>query len=83
MPIIFQYLSMSDNDSGYIDWTLTPFQLEKFQLKISQYVCYIIWEGHFTKTIAARLLKLIVLYIRIDESVWHLNAEPKFLEQGL
>ena len=43
-----------------------------------QYVCYIIWESHCTKIIVARLLKLIVLYIRIDESVWHPNTEPKF-----
>ena len=59
-------------------WTLTPFQMEKFQLKVSQYLCYIIWESHCTEIIVARLLKLIVLYIRIDESVWHPNTEPKF-----
>ena len=68
----------SDIDPGYIHWTLTLFQSEKFQLKFSQYVCYIIWESHCTKIIVARLLKLIVLYIRIDESVWHPNTEPKF-----
>ena len=44
----------------------------------SQYVCYIIWESDCTKLIVARLLKLIVLYIFIDESVWHLNTEPNF-----
>ena len=42
------------------------------------YVCYITWESHSTKIIVARLLKLIVFYIRIDESVWHPNTEPKF-----
>ena len=47
----------------------------------SQYVCYIIWESHCTKIIVARLLKLIVLYIRIDESVWHPNTEPKFFRR--
>ena len=57
---------------------INSFQLEKFQLKVSQYVCYIIWESHCTKIIVARLLKLTVLYIRIDESVWHPNIEPKF-----
>ena len=68
-----------DTDSGYIYWTLTLFQLKKFQLKVSpQYVCYIIWESHCTKIMVARLLKLIVLYIRIDESVWHPNTEPTF-----
>ena len=44
----------------------------------SQYVCYIIWESHCTKIIVARLLNLIVLYIRIDESVWHPNTELNF-----
>ena len=51
--------------------------MEKFQLKVSQYVCYIIWESHCTKIIVARLLKLIVLYICINESVWHPNSDPK------
>ena len=74
----FSVILESDIEPGYIHWTLTPFQLEKFQLKFSQYVCYIIWESHCTKIIVARLLKLIVLYIRIDESVWHPNTEPKF-----
>ena len=68
----------SDVDPEYIHWTLTPFQLEKFQLKVSQYVYYIIWESNCTKIMVARLLKLIVLYIRINESVWHPNTEPKF-----
>ena len=35
-------------------------------------------ESHYTKIIEVRLLKLIVLYICIDESVWHPNTEPKF-----
>ena len=68
----------SDIDPGYIHWTLTPLRLEKFQLKFSQYMCYIIWESRCTKIIVARLLKLIVLYICIDESVWHSNTELKF-----
>ena len=49
----------------------------KFQPKVSQYVCFIIWKSHWTK-IVPRLLKLTVLYIRIDESVWHPNTEPNF-----
>ena len=57
------------NQPGYIHSTLTPFQLEKFQLKFSKYVRYIIWESHCTKILVVRLLKLIVLYIHIDESV--------------
>ena len=52
--------------------------MEKFQLNVSQYVCYIIWESHCNKIIVARLLKLVVLYIHIDKSVWHPNTEPKF-----
>ena len=44
-------------------------------------VCYIIWESHCTKIIVDTLLKLIVLYIRIDESVWHPNTEPKFFRR--
>ena len=73
----FSVILESDIDPGYIHWTLTPFQLQKFQLKVSQYVCYIIWESHCTKIIVVRLLRLIVLYIRIDKSVWHPNTEPK------
>ena len=67
----------SDIDSEYIYWALTPLQLEKFQLKFSQYVCYIIWKSHCTKIILARLLKLTVWYICIDELAWHPNTEPK------
>ena len=52
--------------------------MAKFQQKASQYVCYKIWESRCTKIIVSRLLKLIVLYIRIDESVWHPNTEPNF-----
>ena len=52
--------------------------IEKFQLKVSQYVCYIIWESRCTKFIVARLQKFRVLYICIHESVWHPNTEPKF-----
>ena len=74
-------LITSDMDPGYIHWTLTPFQLERFQLKVSQYVCYIIWESQCTEIIVARLLKFIVLYIRIDESVWHPNTKPKFFRR--
>ena len=37
----------------------------------------ITWRSHCPK-ILDRLLKLIVLYICIDESVWHPNTEPKF-----
>ena len=75
--IFFSVILESDIDTGYIHWRLTPFQLEKFQLKLSQYVRHIIWESHCTKIIVGRLLKLTVLYIRIDESVWHPNTEPK------
>ena len=35
-------------------------------------------RSHYTKIMVARLLKLIVLYICIDESVRHPNTEPKF-----
>ena len=51
--------------------------MEKFQLKFFQYMCYIVWESHCTKIIVARLLKLIVLYIGINESAWDPNNEPK------
>ena len=54
---------------------------EKFQLKVSQYVCYIIWESQCTEIIVVRLLKFIVLYIPIDESVWHPNTKPKFFRR--
>ena len=30
------------------------------------------------KIIVARLLKLIVLHIRVNESVWHANTKPKY-----
>ena len=61
-------LVTSDIDPAYINWALTPFQLEKFQLKVSQYVCYIIWESHCTKIIVARLLKLLQgLYKDLDQ----------------
>ena len=40
-------------------------------------VCVLhIWKSHCTKIIVARFLKLIVLYIHIDESIWHPNTEP-------
>ena len=80
----FSVILESDIDPGYIHWTLTLFQSEKFLLKFSQYVCYIIWKNHYTKIIGARLLKLTVSYIHVDESVWHPNTEPRFfIEQGL
>ena len=62
----FSVILESDIDRGYIHWTLPPFQLEKFQLKISQYVCYIIWESHCTKIIVVRLLKLKVSYPEVS-----------------
>ena len=74
----FSVILELDIDPEYIHWTLTLFQLEKFQLKFSQYVCYIIWESHCTKIIAARFLKLTVSNIHIDESVWHPDTEPRF-----
>ena len=74
---LFSVILESDIDPGYFHWTWTPSKLEKIQLKVSQYVCYIIWESHCTKIIVARLLKLTVLYIHIYESVWHPNTEPK------
>ena len=74
----FSVILESDIDPGYIHWTLTLFQSEKSQLKFSQYVCYIIWESHFTKIVTARLLKLTVSKIHIEESVWHPNTEPRF-----
>ena len=74
---IFSVIFESNIDTGYTHWRLTLFQPEKFQLKLSQYVCYIMWESHCTKMIVDRLLKLTVLYIRIDESVWHPNIESK------
>ena len=58
----FSVILESYIDPVYIHWALTPFQLEKFQLKISQHVCYIIWVIHYTKIIVARLLKLTVSY---------------------
>ena len=68
--IRFSYLTIqSDIHPGYIHWTLTQLQLYKFQLNVSQYVCYIIWDSHWNKIIVSRFLKLTVLYIRIDESV--------------
>ena len=70
--------SESDFDAGPIHWTLTPFRLEEFQLKVFQYVCYMIWKSHDTKIIVAMLLQPITLYIRIGGSVWHPNTEPKF-----
>ena len=73
---LFSVILESDIDAGYIHWTLTLFQSEKFQLKFSQYVCYIIWESCWTKIIG-RLPKLTVSYIYIDESVWHPNTMPK------
>ena len=81
----FSVILESDIDLEYIHWTLTPFQLEKFQLKVSQYVCYIIWESHCTKIIVARLLKLIVLYILFVSMNQHATQilRPNFLEQGL
>ena len=73
----FSVILELDIDPRYIHWTLTPLQLEKFQLKVSQHVCYIIWESHCTK--------IIVTYY-IVKSVW----APKywanftyFLEQDL
>ena len=68
----------SDIDPGYIHWTLTSFQLEKFEVKVSEYLCYIFWESHSTKIIVARILKLTVMYICINESVWHPNTELRF-----
>ena len=73
----FSVILESDIDTGYIHWTLTLFQSEKFQLKFSQYVCCLFWARRCIKIIAARLLKLAVSYIHI-ESVWHLNTEPRF-----
>ena len=52
----------SDIDPVCIHWTLTPFQLEKFQVKVWQCVYYIIWESQSTKIIVARLLKFRVSY---------------------
>ena len=70
-------------DPEYIHWTSIPFQLEKFQLKVSQYMYYIIWGSHYTKLIVTRLLKLTVSYpeVYLFESMnqyWHSNTEPKF-----
>ena len=75
---LFSVILESDIDPGYIHWTLTLFQSEKFQLKFSQYVCYIIWESHRSKTIAARLLKLTVSYTHIDELASHRNTKSRF-----
>ena len=60
-------------DLGYIHWTLTLSQLDKFQLNVSQYVWNISSESHCTKIIVARILKLTVSYVCIKES-------PKFNE---
>ena len=49
--------------------------------KVFRDMCYIIWESHCTKIILARFLKLTVLYICINESVWHANAEHKFFRK--
>ena len=54
----FSVMLESNIDTGYIHWRLTPFQSEKLQLKLSQYLRYIIWESHCTKMIVGRLLKL-------------------------
>ena len=56
----FTVILESDIDLGYIHWILTPLQLKKFQLKVSQHVCNIIWESHCIKIIVARFLKLTV-----------------------
>ena len=64
----FSVILESDIDPGYIYWTLT--------LKFSQYVCYITWESHCTKIIAARLLKLSIVY-----SYWWISMAPKYWAQ--
>ena len=63
--LITSDFSLSDINLGYIHWTLTPFQSDKFQLKVSHYVCYIIRERHCTKIIVSRLLKLTVSYLEV------------------
>ena len=79
----FSVLLESNIDTGYIHRWLTPFQLKTFQLKLSQYVCYIIWERRCTKMIVGRLLKVTVSYIRIDKSYGTQILSPNVLEQGL
>ena len=60
--IFFLVILESTIGSGYFHRTLTPFQSEKLLLKVSQYVCCIIWESHYTRIIVARLLKLAESY---------------------
>ena len=60
---------MLDIYLGYIHWAFS-FQLEKFQLKVFQYVYYIIWKSHCTKTIVARLLKPTLSYPEVYSYRW-------------
>ena len=63
----------SDIDPGYIHWTLAPFQLEKFQLKVSQYVCYIIWETIIWETAETDSVVYSYRWINMKPKCWAQN----------
>ena len=57
--------------------------MKKFQLKLSQYVCYVIWESHYTKIIVGRLLKLQCrIFVSINQNGTQILSS-NVLEQGL